>query len=247
MSDVVDSARSLPPQYQSQITKLFPALVDRLIDLKLLSRAGREQGLAEDPEVKERLADLEDQVIREAYLENQLAQSVTEEKVRARYEEFVAENPPQREVRARHVLLESEQAAREIVGKLDRGADFAELAKEESKGPSSPQGGDLGYFTRDQMVPEFADAAFALEPGQYTREPVKTQFGWHVIKVEDGRMKEPPPFEEVEESMREQVSEAQVQMLLEDLRAEAEVERFPLDAQTLETIGDPTRQDEGEQ
>jgi peptidyl-prolyl cis-trans isomerase C len=239
MSEVIESARTLPPQYQSQITELFPALVDRFIDLRLLSKAGRAQGLASDSEVKQRLAQLEDQVIREAYLKNQLAKAVTDDKVRARYEDFLAENPSQPEVRARHILLETEEAAREVVEGLDGGRDFAELAKEASTGPSAGQGGDLGYFTRDQMIPEFSEAAFALKPGEYTEDPVKTKFGWHVIKVEDKRMKQPPAFEEVEADLREQVSQAEVKKLLKDLRSDAKIERFPVDPEAVQPGTNP--------
>jgi len=107
---------------------------------------------------------------------------------------------------------------------LRDGADFAELAKERSTGPSGPKGGDLGYFTADQMVPEFSEAAAALEPGSYTKEPAKTQFGWHVIKLEDRRTAAPPPFEELEQQLREQVARETLEVVLNDLRDGAEIE-----------------------
>ena len=107
---------------------------------------------------------------------------------------------------------------------LDGGADFAELARERSTGPSGPQGGDLGYFTQEQMVPEFAQVAFALEAGTYTNEPVQTQFGWHVIKVEDRRQTEPAPFEEVEEQLREEVSREVINAVIGELRQNATIE-----------------------
>ena len=125
----------------------------------------------------------------------------------------------------------NEEAAREVIGLLDGGADFAELAKERSTGPSGPKGGDLGYFSAGQMVPEFSQAAAALEPGSYTKEPVKTQFGWHVIKLEDRRIAAPPPFEEIEQQLREQVARETLKVVLDGLREDADIEIVPQSAE----------------
>ncbi|NJO38685.1 MAG: hypothetical protein HC871_15110, partial [Rhizobiales bacterium] len=121
------------------------------------------------------------------------------------------------EVRARHILLASEDDAKAVIAELEGGADFSELAKEKSTGPSGPQGGDLGYFKKGQMVPEFGDAAFAMDVGSTSAAPVKTQFGFHVIKVEDKRKVE-PSFEETEPQIRQEVARAIVTALVEDLR-----------------------------
>lgn len=223
-SEVILAAQSLPPQYQSQVNALFPLLVERLIDMRLLSIAAEDAGLAEDDEVKERLEAQKLDVMREVYLERQIAELVTDERVKERYDSFVAENPPEAEVNARHILLETEEDARAVITELDGGADFAELAKERSTGPSSAQGGDLGYFTKEQMVPEFSEAAFALEKGSHSKDPVQTQFGWHVIKVEDRRTPEPPSFEEMEEQMQGEVTREVVAEMVEGLRADAEIE-----------------------
>jgi peptidyl-prolyl cis-trans isomerase C len=113
---------------------------------------------------------------------------VSDADIKARYEQEIAAVPPEEEISARHILLETEEAAKAVIAELDAGKDFAELAKEKSTGPSAAQGGDLGFFTKGRMVPEFEAAAFdALTPGEYGKEPVKTQFGWHVIKVEERR------------------------------------------------------------
>lgn len=223
-SDVMTMARGLPPQYQSQLMQIYPMLVQRLIDFNLAGKAGRAAGLAEDVEVKARVVRAEERAIREVYLEREIEARMTDEGLQAKYRDYLAANPPKAEVHARHILVETEEAAREVIALLDGGADFAELAKERSTGPSGPKGGDLGYFTADQMVPEFSQAATALEPGRYTAEPVKTQFGWHVIKVEDRRESGPPPLEEVEPQLREQLARESVVAIFKGLRAGMEME-----------------------
>lgn len=222
-SEVLEAARSLPAQYQSQLQQLFPMLVERVVDFHLLSEAAGKAGFAKDKEVKRRLAKLQEDVIREVYIQRQIDKRVNDVAVRKRYDEFLAGNPAKPEVHARHILVEDEATAKELIKKLDGGADFAELAKESSTGPSASRGGDLGYFTADQMVPEFSEQAFKLEDGQYSKAPVKTQFGWHVIKVEDRRESAPPAFEGMEQQLREELSREAVGTVLSDLREGAKV------------------------
>ncbi len=232
-SAVMVMAQTLPPQYQSQIAQVYPLLVQRLVDFKLAYAAGQAEGLAGDPEVKERVAEQEERVIRETWIERAITALITEEALQASYQAFLAANPPKSEQKARHILLETEEEARDIVAKLDGGGDFAELAKEHSTGPSGPQGGDLGYFTDDQMVPEFSTAASALEPGQFTKEPVKTQFGWHVIKVEDRRDVTAPGFEEMEPQLRQDMARQSVETVLSGLRESADIEITPAGASMM--------------
>jgi len=223
-SDVMAMARSLPPQYQTQLTQFYPLLVQRLVDYKLAGKAGRAAGLASDDEVKARVARAEEQAVREVYLEREIAARVTDAAVQDSYKVYLAANPPAEESHAHHILLETEEAAREVIALLDGGADFVELAKQRSTGPSGPKGGDLGYFTADQMVPEFSQAAAVLDPGQHTAEPVQTQFGWHVIKLEDRRKSEPASLEEVEPQLREQLARKTLETVLKDLRDGAVIE-----------------------
>ncbi len=222
-SAVFGLAGTLPPQYQQQIVQIYPMLVQRLVDFELANAAGRAEGLAEDEEVKKRLSELEDRVIREVWIERAADARMTEESLRTRYDEYLAANPPVSEQRARHILVADEAAAREVIVKLDGGADFAELAKEVSTGPSGERGGDLGYFTAEQMVPEFSDAASALEPGQYSKDPVQTQFGWHVIMLEDRRDVAPASFEEMEPQLRQDFTRENVEIVLKELRDGATV------------------------
>ena len=223
-SDVLEMARTLPPQYQAQIEQIFPVLVERLIDFTLVGKAGRSAGLADDGEVKARVALAEEQAVREVYLTRAVEAEITAERLQARYKTFLEKNPPKNEHKASHILVETEEQAKEMIALLDGGADFAELAKEHSTGPSAPQGGDLGYFTSDVMVQEFAMAAEKLQVGEYSKAPVKTQFGWHVIKVDDRRTAPAPAFEEVEEQLREDMSREAVQNIFAGLRQNATVE-----------------------
>lgn len=223
-SDALKAAESLPQQYQSQIEQLFPLLVQRAIDLRLIGLAAADSGLAEDEEVTERLAEQKLDIMREVYLERQIDDRITDARLRTRYKAFLTENPPKAEISARHILVESEEDARKLIEELNGGADFTELAREHSTGPSSVQGGDLGYFTEEQMVPEFATAAFGMEAGTYSADPVQTQFGWHVVRVEDHRLQEAPAFEEVQDQMQEEVRREALAEAVAELREGAAIE-----------------------
>lgn len=223
-SEVFILAQSLPPQYQNQLAEVYPLLVQRLVDFKLAYAAGMADGLANDQEVKIRLAEAEKRVIRDIWIERAVTALTTDDALQASYKDYLAANPPRTELSARHILLENEEAARDIIAKLDGGGDFAELAKEHSTGPSGPRGGDLGTFTPDQMVPEFSAAAQALAPGQYSKDPVKTQFGWHIIKLEGQSEAAPPSFEDMEAQLRQELAGTSVEAVLSSLRETAEIE-----------------------
>ena len=223
-SELMEAVQALPPQYQANVAAILPTLLNRMIDLKLAGKAARAEGLAEDEEVKERVAQAEEQIIRDIYLQRTVEAGVTEEKLQESYEKHNAENPPKKEVHARHILLKTEEDAKAVIAELDGGADFATLAQERSTGPSAAQGGDLGYFVAEQMVPEFSKAAFELEPGKYSSEPVQTNFGYHVIYVEDSRLSEPPAREAVEAQLREQLSREIIEEAFAGLRSNAEIE-----------------------
>lgn len=232
-SELLAALKDLPAQYQANTAQVVPILVQRLIDLRLIGKAARAEGLTEDDQVKAMVAAAERQIISEIYLERQLAERVPAEKVRARYDETVAAMPAADEVRARHILLETQEEAVTVIEELDAGGDFVALAKERSTGPSGPNGGDLGYFAAEQMVGPFAEAAFAMEPGSHSAEPVETRFGFHVIMVEDRRTKAVPTFEEMEPQIREEMSGQAVQEVLAGLRDGAEVET---ETETLEGV-----------
>lgn len=227
-SDVINSAQDLPPAYLEQMETIYPFLRDRLVGFELIAIDGRAEGLADDPEVQKMVRQFEDEAIRHIYLTRFLEQSITDELVQERYDAYVAAQPPVDEVRARHILVDSEEAAREIINELNNGADFATLAKERSTDRASAEehGGDLGYFVHAEMVAPFADAAFALETGSYTKDPVQTDYGWHVILVEDHRVRAAPPLEDMRDEIESQIAGELIQKRLEELRADADVELF---------------------
>lgn len=244
-ADIIASAKQLPAEYQQQINQVFPALIDRQIDLILLSDAGAKQNLLEDPEIKQQVAELTENILRQAVLDRYLQAQMTEPAIKARYDKFVAALPKQQEVKARHILVEKEEDAKAIVVQLDGGADFSIIAKEKSKDPGSgPKGGDLGYFVAGQMVPEFSDAAFKLEKGHYTKAPVKSQFGWHIIIVDDKRDKQPPTLEEARSTIEQIMSNELVTGFVDDLRKSATVVKFNPDGTPVAPAdgGQPTQQ-----
>ncbi|MGF1593281.1 MAG: peptidylprolyl isomerase [Kiloniellaceae bacterium] len=223
-SDLVAFIQQLPPQLQAQVQMLMPQILDQLVNNALSSEAGRAAGLAADAEVQQRLSKIEDLIIGQTYLQRAVEDRVTDEKLDEAYQAFVEDNPPQRQLQARHILLETEEEAQDVIAALDGGADFAELAKERSTGPSGANGGALPPFQAGEMVPEFSDAAFAMEVGSYSQAPVKTQFGYHVILVEDSIMSEPPAKEEMEAQLRDQLSQDAVEEIYADLREGAEID-----------------------
>jgi peptidyl-prolyl cis-trans isomerase C len=235
-SDVIEAIRGLPPQVQQQpIERLYPALLDQMVGTMLVSQAGRKAKLQDDPEVKKRLALVQDQLIADAYVQRLLQKQVTDQKLHARYDKFVKDAPPREEVHARHILVANEDEAKAIIAELKKGGDFNKLAQEKTTDPSGKtSGGDLGYFTKEDMVPEFADAAFKLKPGEITDTPVKTQFGWHVIKVEDKRVKEAPKFEDVKPQIENFVVRKAQADLVTKLRADAKIERMDKPAKAEE-------------
>jgi peptidyl-prolyl cis-trans isomerase C len=233
LSDVEAMQQSLPQQAQKlPLKQIYPILLDRLVDGALVTEAGRKEHLDQDPAVQRRLKLLEDRLIQQAYVE-QLIKAESEDQLKARYQKFLAEKPAREEVHARHILVKTEAEAKSIIAQLDKGADFATLAKKNSTDPGAASGGDLGYFGRDDMVPAFAAAAFALPVGKYTETPVKTEFGWHVILVEDHRVKKPPSFAEAREQVSQLLARDIIQAKLKELRGAAKVETFGLDGKPL--------------
>ena len=233
--EVIDSASDLPAQIQQQIDLVFPQLLNRYIGLKLLGDKGKADNLAQDPEVQKLMSEYETQAIRQVYVTRYLAQQVTDDAVKARYEKKLKDNPPPEEVRAAHILVKTEDEAKAIIEQLKGGADFAALAKEKStdKG-SGANGGELGWFAKDVMVKEFADAAFAMKVDEFSQTPVKSQFGFHVIKLEERRTQPAPTLDSQREQIRAELSEESVQALVSNLRKDAKVEILGPDGKPVE-------------
>lgn len=199
-------------------------IVDALIDLHLLAMAADEAELDQSEEFERRMAYQRARTLRTSYLVEIIAADVTEEVLQDAYDEAVADFEPAEERRARHILVESAEDAANVIEELDGGADFAELAAERSTGPSASNGGDLGWFGRGRMVPAFEDAAFALEVGSYSAEPVETQFGFHVLIVEETRDTAAPTFQELAPQIQQGMLQQRFVETIDGLREAADVD-----------------------
>lgn len=216
--DLGQELQRFPPAQWRQL------LLDVMIDMELLAQAAKKDGLDQDSDFQKQLEFLEMRALRNAYLGQKINGSISEDDVAAAYEKEFADFEGEEEINARHILVKDKTEAEAIIKELDGGADFAELAKEKSTGPSGPNGGDLGYFSKGQMVPPFEEAVFALEPGAYSKEPVETQFGWHVIKLEDKRLQEKPALETVADNLRQQLMRERYDARMAELKDEYAVE-----------------------
>lgn len=197
--DLAQELQQMPPEQR----KAF--LVRVLIDMKVMAKAGAEAGMADTPLFAQRLTYLKERALRRAYFADAIATTITEDSVRAAYDKFVADFVPQPEIRASHILVATEEEAKAIKAQLDGGADFVALAKEKSIDPGAANGGDLGFFGKGQMVAPFEAAAFALTDVGQVSDPVQSQFGWHVIRLEEKRESSPPAFEAVAAQLQQQL------------------------------------------
>ena len=225
-SDVTMAEEELGPS----LAQMDPATKDEnvlsfLIDMKIVSKAAEDKKIADSEEFKKRLAFARNRLLMDSLLASEGKAATTPDAMQKVYEEAAKQITGEQEVRARHILVETEDEAKAVKAELDKGADFAELAKKNSKDPGSADGGDLGFFTKEQMVPEFSAVAFSLEPGKIS-DPVKSQFGWHVIKVEEKRNRKAPDFAQVKAQIEQYVTRKAQAEYVAKLRTEAKVERL---------------------
>ena len=220
--------QQLPPQM------IYPQILQKLIATKVVAQKGYAEGLQNDKDVKARVKELENQVVAEAYIHKEVEPKITDAKIKERYDQLAAKFKPQDEVRARHILVKTEDEANDIIKQLKAGADFAKLAEDKSKDTgSAKQGGDLGYFVHDAMVKPFADAAFAMKVGEVSSVPVKTDFGYHIIKIEDKRKSSPPPIAEVKDQISNQLGQELANDEVKSLEAKAKIEKFDINGQPI--------------
>ena len=231
LSELEVAQQSLPQQYRNMpLQAVFPALLDRIIDSKLVVQEGKKSKVTEDPAFKKRMAFVEDQVLQDFWIQREIARQVTADKLQKRYEERLKQMPTEEEVHARHILVSTEDEAKALIAEIKKGTAFDKLAKEKSTDKASgAEGGDLGWFKKSDMVKEFADAAFNLKKDELSEAPVKTQFGYHVIKVEDRRKAPPPAFEEMADQLKEEMAREAVTAQLDQLRSGAKIEKFAMD------------------
>ena len=199
-------------------------LIAYLADMIMVAQAADKKKVTDNPEFKRRLAFLRTKLLMGFELQEETKSAITDEAMHQTYDNAVRSAAGEEEVHARHILVENEDEAKAILADLKGGSDFATLAKEKSKDPGAAEGGDLGYFTKDQMVPEFAEVAFKMYPGQLSN-PVKTKFGWHIIKVEDKRTKKPPQFEQVKDQIEAFLARKAQAEFISKLRQSGKIER----------------------
>ncbi|WP_316196749.1 peptidylprolyl isomerase [Bradyrhizobium sp. SZCCHNS3053] len=212
------------------LAQMDPATKDEnvlsfLIDMKLVAKAAEDKKVADSEEFKKRLAFTRNRLLMDSLLASEGKAATTPDAMKKVYEEAAKQIGGEQEVHARHILVETEDEAKAVKAELAKGADFAELAKKKSKDPGASDGGDLGFFTKEQMVPEFANIAFSLEPGKIS-DPVKTQFGWHIIKVEEKRSRKPPEFDQVKGQIETYVTRKAQADYVGKLRESAKIERL---------------------
>ena len=230
LAEVMRLAEQLPAEYrQRPLESYFGGLVDDVIDARLAAAAGAESGLSENADVARLMEVAAMRVLAESWIAQQVNEAITEDALAAAYKLFIADSGSREEVKARHILVPEEATARAIIEKLTGGADFAEIAKTDSTGPSGPNGGDLGYFPRGAMVPTFEAVAFELTPGTFTSEPVQTQFGWHVIKVDDKRVLDLPPLDNIRSQLVEIMTSELATQLADELYEKATIRRLSVD------------------
>jgi peptidyl-prolyl cis-trans isomerase C len=226
-SQVMRAKGRLPaPLQESPDSVTLPKLVPLIVEQRLLALDARSKGLDSDPEVRAQIAFVEEMVLEQAAVHRYLNTHLTDRLLRERYERLVGNRVLRDQVRARHILVETEAVAKAAIVDLLAGADFATLAREISIDPTKQDGGNLGYFNRSEMIPQFAEAAFALKPGEFSKVPVHTEYGWHVIKVEDRRMLPAPKFQEAEPQLRAELTRELRSAYAEELRKKAEIVPF---------------------
>ena len=230
LDEIMAIAQTLPPEYRENgLAGLYSQLVDEMANSRLAADAGRNDGLDQQERVAKAMKLAADRVLAEAYMTDMVAAQITDEAIQTAYDNFVADSASRETVTASHILVETEDEARAVIAQLNDGADFAELAKEKSTGPSGPNGGELGSFGRGQMVPAFEAAAFAMPVDSFSADPVQTQFGWHVIKVAARDVAPAPTLEQMREQIVSNLSRQSFARVVETLRAGAAVEVRPYD------------------
>jgi peptidyl-prolyl cis-trans isomerase C len=225
------------PEQRAQIgqEKLFTAALDNLVSGMALQVMARKQGLDKDPAVSHQMQMAADEVLQRALLVKTVLPMVTEDAIKAQYDKQFASKTGEEEVHARHILVDSEAKAQDIIKQLQAGAKFEDLAKKygDPKDAATQQGGDLGWFKKGDMLPEFSDVAFKLGKNQYTTTPVHTRYGWHVIQVLDTRVSQPPTYDAVHDEIKQQLLRMDAQQLAAQARGAVKIVQYGPDGKPL--------------
>ena len=218
------------PQIQNRVPfeEFYAKTLDVFVNSKLVYQAAQKAKIEETPEYQRQLVTAKEDLARKLYLEKVVDEQVNDKAIQDLYDEYKAKFESQKEIKAKHILVDSEDKAEEVINKLKKGEDFVKLANEYSKDQV-----ELGYFTEDMMVPEFSKAAFSMDKGEFSKKPVKTEFGWHVILVEDVRASKPLELKDVEPQLRNMVTQQVIAKTFENLHNDSKIEKFNLDGNPI--------------
>ena len=227
LETMIHAMNELPSEIQSQpFMSYYEELLERVIDIKLIAQEGKKINLEKEPSVKAAIDFVTEKVLMQAFLSKYVQKNISEESVKASYNNYIADETSREEIKASHILLDTQNEAVEVIKMLNNGDDFAEVAKNKSTGPSGPSGGDLGWFKRGQMVPPFENAAFSLGQNEISQKPIRTQFGWHVIKVFEKRIPQAPSYENMKNNLIQELERKIVSKKIQDLRNNALIEKL---------------------
>lgn len=235
LSTLIALQQSHPQLRQQPLEANYEKILENTIIASLVLDQAKTAKMESDPIVKKQVQEAQNEIMQQAWIRKKVESDITEAAIKSRFDEVVKNWQPREEVRARHILVETEDAAKAVISDLKAGISFEDEAKAKSKDPSAKKsGGDIGYIAKDEgVVPEFAEAAFKLKSGEVTQTPVKTQFGWHIIKAEDRRMAPPPTFEEAHDTLRSQLAQEDIQKIVGNLQKSATIKRFKPDGSPL--------------
>lgn len=233
--DVYNFIQLMPAQIQQMpATQVYPLALEQTINTRLIQNKAESANLEGTPDFQRELEIAKQQIARNLYVEKEVSNRITESELRKDYKRLIEEAPSIERRKASHILVESKEKAAELIKKLSDGANFNELAQKESKDPTAAQNaGDLGWFTKDQMVPAFADAVYAMKKGSVSKEPIQSDFGWHVIYLEDVGMIPKPTFEEAKEMLAMQKRREVLEKMVQEWRNNADIEVYDINGNPL--------------
>ena len=233
--DVIDFINTMPGQIRQQVPpqQLFSLALEQMVGNVIVDKKAAGSNLKNDADVKAQVAKATDQIIRAKFIENAIDENLSDERIKAAYENYLKNFPEVEEVRAAHILVDDEAVAKDIIAKLNKGGSFADLAKEFSKDGSSANGGDLGYFTAADVVPEFSKAAFSQDVGSFSKSAVKSDFGYHIVRVDDKRKRPPAEFDAAKSFLEQELRQTILQEVVASWKEGVDIERFDINGKPL--------------
>ncbi|MGH1404467.1 MAG: peptidylprolyl isomerase [Alphaproteobacteria bacterium] len=244
--DVIDLINVMPPQMKAvPIEQLFPMALEQLVTNKIIDKKADGADLDSDEEVVKQLALAKAQIVRTRFLDKVVSEGITEDRVKEEYQTYLDNFPEIEEVKAAHILVDDEKLAKDLIKKLNKGENFADLAQENSKDGSAADGGNLGYFAKNEVVPQFAEAAFALENGKYSKKPIQSDFGYHIIRVDEKRIRPAAEFEQIKPSIEQELRRAVFEEKVTAWKSEFDIERFDINGDPL-PVAEPAAGDSEE-